>query len=147
MKQDDWYLSCHSEPFEPKVRRDLSLLLNPGGVFKIESEYTSHNLICDKYLQTNFSECKKPPSSCKKRYTVCHSGEKAISMLMTDVGDNFDVREALEMLIAKYNLLTINESLFYLMRKVTNKMILPPTPKNTVTCHHHKPQPYIPILI
>ena len=73
IKQDSWYLNCVSEPYEPKVRRDLSLLLNPGGKFRIEPEYTSRNLICDNFLQTKQSECKKPPR-CKERYTVCQSG-------------------------------------------------------------------------
>ena len=73
IKQDTWYLDCVFEPYEPKVRRDLSLLLNPGGKFRIEPEYTSRHLICESFLQTKHSECKKPPR-CKERYTVCQSG-------------------------------------------------------------------------
>ena len=75
IKQDAWHLNCLSEPFEPKLRRDLSLLLNPSGSFRIQPEYTSRNLIC---LKRNHKECKKPPGRCKQRYSVCQSGEKMI---------------------------------------------------------------------
>ena len=75
IKQDAWHLNCLSEPFEPKLRRDLSLLLNPSGSFRIQPEYTSGNLIC---LKTNNTECKRPLGRCKQRYSVCQSGEKMI---------------------------------------------------------------------
>ena len=78
IKQDAWHLNCLSEPFEPKLRRDLSLLLNPSGSFRIQPEYTSDNLICNGNLKTNNTECKRPLGRCKQRFSVCQSGEKMI---------------------------------------------------------------------